>query len=184
MSLMNNFNFFKGIPVNVFLFVFCLVFLWDMPSLQAQITNNPQGSGAASSSQMSMLRSELQKRGISEEEAKTYLLKKGIDIEKLSQAELIIRKEEIIDYMRDLEAEKKSKESVNPKSKKLDIEDALEQYELGELDTLKLTEEELALLRPELEKKKLEMEEDKKKMEELANRKFQIYGHAFLKIRI
>ena len=176
---MNNFNFFKGIPVTVFLFVFSLAFLWDMPALQAQITNNPLGSGSVSSSQMSMLRSELQKRGISEEEAKTYLLKKGIDIEKLSQAELIIRKEEIIDYMRDLEAEKKSKESVNPKSKKLDIEDALEQYELGELDTLKLTEEELALLRPELEKKKLEMEEDKKKMEELANRKFQIYGHAF-----
>ena len=169
---MNNFNFFKGIPVTVFLFVFSLAFLWDMPALQAQITNNPLGSGSVSSSQMSMLRSELQKRGISEEEAKTYLLKKGVDIEKLSQAELIIRKEEIIDYMRDLEAEKKSKASVNTKSKKLDIEDALEQYELGELDTLKLTEEELALLRPELEKKKLEME--KKKEEELANRKFQI----------
>ena len=178
---MNNLNFSKGIHASVFLLVFSLAFLWDMPALQAQITNNPQGSGGVSSSQMSMLRSELQKRGISEEEAKTYLLKKGVDIEKLSQAELIIRKEEIIDYMRDLEAEKKSKESVNPKSKKLDIEDALEQYELGELDTLKLTEEELELLRPELEKKKLE--EDKKKMEELANRKFQIYGHAFFENR-
>lgn len=176
---MSNLNFFKGIPATVFLLVFSLAFLWDMPALQAQITNNPQGGGGVSSSQMSMLRSELQKRGISEDEAKTYLLKKGIDVEKLSQAELIIRKEEIIDYMRDLEAEKKSKESVNPKSKKLDIEDALKQYELGELDTLKLTEEELALLRPELEKKKLEMEEEKKKEEELANRKFQIYGHSF-----
>ena len=67
---MNNFNFFKGIPVTVFLFVFSLAFLWDMPALQAQITNNPQGSGGVSSSQMSMLRSELQKRGITEEEAK------------------------------------------------------------------------------------------------------------------
>ena len=109
---MNNLNFFKGIPNKVFLIVFSLAFLWKMPSLQAQITNNPPGSGGVSSSQMSMLRSELQKRGITEEEAKTYLLKKGIDVEKLSQAELIIRKEEIIDYMRDLEAEMKLKEPV------------------------------------------------------------------------
>lgn len=65
---------------------------------------------------MSMLRSELQKRGITEEEAKTYLLKKGIDVEKLSQAELIIRKEEIIDYMRDLEAEMKLKEPIKEKN--------------------------------------------------------------------
>ena len=128
---MDNLSFFKGIPSKIFLLVFSLAFFWDMSALQAQITNNPQSSGGVSSSQMSMLRSELQKRGITEEEAKTYLLKKGIDVEKLSQAELIIRKEEIIDYMRDLEAEMKLKESVNPKSKKLDIEDALEQYALG-----------------------------------------------------
>lgn len=59
----------------------------------------------------------------------------------------------------------------------------MQQFEMGELDTTKLTEEELEILRPELEKKKLEMEEDKKKMEELANRKFQIYGHAFFENR-
>ena len=178
---MNNLNFSKGMHASVFLFVFSLAFFCDMSSIQAQITNNPQSSGGVSSSQMSMLRSELQKRGITEEEAKTYLLKKGIDVEKLSQAELIIRKEEIIDYMRDLEAEMKLKEPV--KEKKLVIEEALQQFEMGELDTTKLTEEELELLRPELEKKKLEMEEDKKKMEELANRKFQIYGHAFFENR-
>jgi len=177
MSLINYFNFSKGIPVTVFLFVFGLAFLWDATAIQAQVINNPQGTGGVSTSQLTLLRSELQKRGISEEEAKAYLLKKGIDVDKLSQAELVIRKEEIIDYMRDLEAEKKLKEPV--KGKKLVLEDALEQFEIGELDTTKLTEEELALLRPELEKKKLEMEEEKKRMEELANRKFQIYGHAF-----
>jgi protein involved in polysaccharide export with SLBB domain len=176
MSLFNGWNFFKGISVNGFLFLLGLAFFWEMPSTQAQITNNPQGGGV-SSSQLTLLKSELQKRGISEEEAKAYLLKKGIDVDKLSQAELVIRKEEIIDYMRDLEAEKKLKEPA--KEKKLDVEDALEQFEIGELDTTKLTEEEMALLRPELEKKKLEMEEEKKKLEEMENRKYQIYGHSF-----
>lgn len=178
---MNNLHFYKGIPFKVFLFVFSLAFLCDMPSIHAQITNNPLVTGGVSSSQMSLLRSELQKRGISEEEAKTHLLNKGIDVDKLSQAELIIRKDEIIDYMRDLEAEKKLKEPI--KDKKLVIDEASQQFDMGELDNTKLTEEELEILRPELEKKKLEMEEDKKKMEELANRKFQIYGHAFFENR-
>ena len=178
---MNNLNFFKRIPATVFLLLFSLAFLLDMPALQAQIINNPQGSGGVSASQMSMLRSELQKRGITEEEAIAYLLKKGIDVEKLSQAELIIRKDEIINFMKDLEIEKKSFEPAN--EKKLDVEEALQQFENGELDTLKLTEEELFLLRPELEKKKIEMEEDKIKMEEWANLKFKIYGHSFFQNR-
>ena len=42
---MSNLNFFKGIPATVFLLVFSLAFFWDMPALQAQITNNPQGGG-------------------------------------------------------------------------------------------------------------------------------------------
>lgn len=175
---MNNQVSFRGIPSTVFLFAFVLglAFYVGMPKANAQIMTNSQ-QGGVSSSQIGLLRSELQKRDITEEEAKTYLLKKGIDVDKLSQAELIIRKEEIIDYMRDLEAEKKLKEPT--KKKKLDIDDALEQYELGELDTLKLTEEELALLRPALEKKKLEQEEELKLAEEKEMLKFKIYGHSF-----
>ena len=175
---MKNFNVFNGIPTTVFFLIFSLAFLWDMPALKAQITNNPQGAGGVSTSQISIFRSELQKRGISEEEARMYLLKNGIDIEKLTQTEVIIRKEEIIDYLRDLEEEKKSKVSENnTEVKKFDIEDALEQYEMGELDTLKLTEEEMDLLRPEIEKRNLE--EEKK----MANLKFQIYGHSFFENR-
>ena len=61
---------FQGLVFGPALFVFGLAYLCDMPELHAQISNNPQGSGGVSSSQMSMLRSELQKRGITEEEAK------------------------------------------------------------------------------------------------------------------
>jgi len=178
MILMNNLNFFKGIPSYVFLFVSSLglFFFINMPSTQAQISYFPQ-VGAPSAAQISLLRSELQKRGISEEEARVYLLNKGIDVDNLSQAELIIRKEEIISYMKDLEAEKKLKESAN--IKKINKEDALLQYEAGKLDTPKLSKEEQELLRTSLEKKKMELEEEKKLNEALAKQKYEIYGHSF-----
>ena len=127
--------------------------------------------------QLEILRSELDKRGISEQEAKDYLLNKGIDITKLSQEELITRKEELIGYIRELEAEKKI---LIPKDlKKFNLNDATRKYKEGILDTLKLTPEEMKLLRPMLEKEKGMTEEEKKmkEAEELAKRKNEIYGH-------
>jgi hypothetical protein len=59
----------------------------------------------------------------------------------------------------------------------------MKKYKEGELDTLKLTPEEMKLLRPELEKEKekekelSEEEKKEKEAEELARRKDEIYGH-------
>lgn len=101
--------------------------------------------------QLEILRSELNKRGISEQEAKDYLLNKGIDITKLSQAELITRKEELIGYIRELEAEKKI---LAPKNK-----DIVNKNEV--MDSLKVDE-------------KPEVSTDDN---EAAKRKDEIYGH-------
>jgi protein involved in polysaccharide export with SLBB domain len=99
--------------------------------------------------QLEILRSELTKRGISEQEAKDFLLTKGIDITKLSQAELITRKEELIVYIRELENEKKI---LAPKN--MDI------VNKEGVDALKVEE-------------KQEVSTDK----ESARRKDEIYGH-------
>ena len=147
---MKNFNVFKGIPITVFLLVFSLAFFWDMPALRAQIINNPQ---QVNPSQLSIIKSELEKRGISEEEAKAYLLKKGIDVEKLSQAELIVRQNEISGYLRELEAEK----IKNVIKSDIQITSAL-------TDSVNLD--------PDI------LEEDKE-ADEMESQKLKIYGHSF-----
>ena len=147
---MKNFNVFKGIPITVFFLVFSLAFFWDMPALRAQIINNPQ---QVNPSQLSILKSELEKRGISEEEAKAYLLKKGIDVEKLSQAELIVRQNEISGYLRELEAEK-IKSGIKPDNQ----------------ITSTLTDS--VNLDPDI------LEEDKE-ADEMESQKLKIYGHSF-----
>ena len=149
---MNNLTFFKGIPQIVFLFLFVsfLVIFVNMPAAQAQIINNPQ---QVNPSQLSILKSELEKRGISEEEAKAYLLKKGIDVEKLSQAELIVRQNEISGFLRELEAEK-IKSGIKP-----DNQDASILTDNVTLDSLKLLED--------------------KEADEMEIQKLKIYGHSF-----
>ncbi|NBU36130.1 MAG: hypothetical protein EBS35_06085, partial [Bacteroidetes bacterium] len=184
---MNSFlSFFAGrflnLPLLFVLFIFFLLPLVGLSPLhlQAQQTGFPSmGQNQIPVPQLALLRSELSKRGITEMEAKDYLLTKGIDVTKLSQAELLVRKEEIRGYILELEAEKKL---LAPKEiNKFNLKDALKKYKEGELDTLKLTPEEMKLLRPELEKEKekelTEEEKKAKEAEELAKRKDEIYGH-------
>ena len=180
-------SFFAGRFVNLpLLFVLSIFFLLPLMGLsplhlQAQQTGFPS-SGQQSQvpvAQLALLRGELSKRGITEMEAKDYLLTKGIDVTKLSQAEILVRKEEIRGYILELEAEKKL---LAPKEfNKFNLKDAMKKYKEGELDTLKLTPEEMKLLRPELEKEKIkeltEEEKKEKEAEELAKRKDEIYGH-------
>ena len=108
-------SFFAGRFMNLpLLFVLSIFFLLPLIGLsplhlQAQQTGLPS-MGQQSQipvAQLALLRGELSKRGITEMEAKDYLLTKGIDVTKLSQAELLVRKEEIRGYILELEAEKK-----------------------------------------------------------------------------
>jgi protein involved in polysaccharide export with SLBB domain len=146
--------------------------------LKAQVSGLP-GTGQIQIPvpQLSLLRSELSKRGITELEVKDYLLTKGVDVSKLSPAEILVRKEEIKGYILELEGEKKVLN--NKKTEDFDLKDALKKFKEGELDTLELTPEEMELLRPQLEKvnELTEKEKKEKEEEELLKRKDEIYGH-------
>jgi polysaccharide biosynthesis/export protein len=175
MSLINIFS--NGKPSLILLFVFSLFYLFDMTNVQGQINYNPLSGNLKkiSPSQMDYLNTELQKRGITLDEARNYLLKNGIDVDNLGALELLSRKEEIGKLLGELEIEKRNKEAK--KLKKLDKPDINQNSENGNLDTLKLTEKELASERSKFEKKRLENEEDKELLE---NKKLKIYGHDFL----
>lgn len=106
-------NFFTGRLMNLpLLFALSIFFLFPLIGLsplhlQAQQSGYPSiGQSQIPVAQLALLRGELSKRGITEMEAKDYLLTKGIDVTKLSQAELLVRKEEIRGYILELEAER------------------------------------------------------------------------------
>ena len=66
-----------------------------------------QAQTAASPAMMQLISSELQKRGLSENEVRTRLLQKGIDLETLPPAELPKYQSRVIAVLDELEAEKK-----------------------------------------------------------------------------